>query len=416
MGRGAEGIMIARKLGKDPKLRDLPVLIITGIREQMAFLFPGQAVHPHFVAVDELVEKPVAPKLLLEKVAGAAEDRRSAKGQEQMNAAAAETTTANTTAPPDNGISFVEEIGNLLYASKGNPINTCIQCGTCSATCPVASGGFMDNSPRRIIALIRSGFKEQVLKANTYWYCASCYQCTVRCPRGIDIAELMYGLKRYTVWKTQTQEGLIGPVFSETFVKMILRSGRSYEPVLATTYLFTYGLPEMIQEAQTATAADAQGPAAAAAGPDQAAGQLQAHDQAHHPIGRQGMKTYAYFPGCSLEKMAHSYHASALETSRALGVELQELEDWNCCGATAYFHVDELLAYTLCARNLAMAEKAEAAPRGPVQRVLQEHVLHAGPPAARRGPGRAHQRGAGRGQPQVLRRLRGASPDRGVRQ
>jgi len=69
MGRGAEGIMIARKLGKDPKLRDLPVLIITGIREQMAFLFPGQAVHPHFVAVDELVEKPVAPNLLLEKVA-----------------------------------------------------------------------------------------------------------------------------------------------------------------------------------------------------------------------------------------------------------------------------------------------------------------------------------------------------------
>jgi two-component system, OmpR family, alkaline phosphatase synthesis response regulator PhoP len=69
MGRGAEGIMIARKLGKDPKLRDLPVLIITGIREQMAFLFPGQAVHPHFVEVDELVEKPVPPKLLLEKVA-----------------------------------------------------------------------------------------------------------------------------------------------------------------------------------------------------------------------------------------------------------------------------------------------------------------------------------------------------------
>jgi hypothetical protein len=64
----------------------------------------------------------------------------------------------------------------------------------------------------------------------------------------------MYGLKRYTVWKAQHQEGLIGPVFSETFVKMILRSGRSYEPVLATTYLFTYGLPEMLQEAQTATA------------------------------------------------------------------------------------------------------------------------------------------------------------------
>ena len=68
MGRGAEGIMIARKLRKDPILRDMPVLIITGIREQMAFLFPGEPVHPRFVAVDELVEKPVEPTMLLEKV------------------------------------------------------------------------------------------------------------------------------------------------------------------------------------------------------------------------------------------------------------------------------------------------------------------------------------------------------------
>ncbi|OGO26109.1 MAG: hypothetical protein A2136_04565 [Chloroflexi bacterium RBG_16_54_11] len=68
MGRGAEGIMIARKLRKDVRLREMPVLIITGIREQMAFLFPGEPVHPRFVAVDELVEKPVEPKMLLEKV------------------------------------------------------------------------------------------------------------------------------------------------------------------------------------------------------------------------------------------------------------------------------------------------------------------------------------------------------------
>jgi heterodisulfide reductase subunit B len=69
------------------------------------------------------------------------------------------------------------------------------------------------------------------------------------------------------------------------------------------------------------------------------------------------MSKYAYFPGCSLEKMALSYHQSTMETTRELGVELQELEDWNCCGATTYFHVDELLAYTLVGRNLAMAEK-----------------------------------------------------------
>jgi len=80
MGRGAEGVMIARKIRKDAKLRETPVLIITGIREQIAFLFPGQAVHPHFVPVDELVEKPIEPKLLLEKVSALlklAEERKA---------------------------------------------------------------------------------------------------------------------------------------------------------------------------------------------------------------------------------------------------------------------------------------------------------------------------------------------------
>jgi two-component system, OmpR family, alkaline phosphatase synthesis response regulator PhoP len=70
MGRGAEGIMIARKLRKDAKLREMPVLIITGMREQIAFLFPGEPIHPRFVEIDELVEKPVEPSLLLEKVNG----------------------------------------------------------------------------------------------------------------------------------------------------------------------------------------------------------------------------------------------------------------------------------------------------------------------------------------------------------
>lgn len=70
------------------------------------------------------------------------------------------------------------------------------------------------------------------------------------------------------------------------------------------------------------------------------------------------MKQYAYFPGCSLEKIALSYHISSMESSKKLGIELKELEDWNCCGATTYFHVDQLLANTLVARNLAIAEKA----------------------------------------------------------
>jgi heterodisulfide reductase subunit C len=146
---------------------------------------------------------------------------------------------------------FRTEVASLLHAAEGSPINTCIQCGTCSATCPVA--GYMDYTPRRLIAMINMGLKEEVLNSNTFWYCASCYHCTVRCPREIDIAELMYALKRYSIWKHLHKEDLVGPVFSEAFVKTIVRSGRSYEPVLAPSYMFSFSVQKFLQEAITAT-------------------------------------------------------------------------------------------------------------------------------------------------------------------
>ena len=148
-------------------------------------------------------------------------------------------------------LSFSQEVTNLLHAADGDPIETCIQCGTCSGTCPAVE--FMDHTPRELIGLIRSDLKDNVLASNTFWLCASCYHCTVRCPAKINITGLMYGLKRYTIWKNQHQEGLIGPQFSEAFVKTILRSGRSYEPVLAPAYIFSFSLGKFLQETQTAT-------------------------------------------------------------------------------------------------------------------------------------------------------------------
>ena len=111
----------------------------------------------------------------------------------------------------------------------------------------------MDHTPRQIIAMINQNMKEQVLESNTFWYCASCYYCTVRCPQEINITELMYALKRYSIWKGHYQEGLIGPIFSEAFVKMIVSGGRSFEPVLAPSYIFSFSLREFIQEISGAT-------------------------------------------------------------------------------------------------------------------------------------------------------------------
>jgi heterodisulfide reductase subunit C len=104
-----------------------------------------------------------------------------------------------------------------------------------------------------MIGMVLADMKDDILASNTFWFCASCFHCTVRCPSEIDIAELMYALKRYSIWKHTYQEGLVGPIFSETFVKTILRSGRSFEPVMATSYLFSSGVKKLIQEASMAT-------------------------------------------------------------------------------------------------------------------------------------------------------------------
>ena len=70
---------------------------------------------------------------------------------------------------------------------------------------------------------------------------------------------------------------------------------------------------------------------------------------------------YGYYPGCSLSHSAAPYDLSTRAVARALGLELQELQDWNCCGATEYIALNRTAAYALVGRNLALAE-AQLAP------------------------------------------------------
>ena len=65
---------------------------------------------------------------------------------------------------------------------------------------------------------------------------------------------------------------------------------------------------------------------------------------------------YAYYPGCSLEINAAAYDHSVREVADLLDIKLQEIDDWNCCGATEYFSQDELTACAVVARNLALVD------------------------------------------------------------
>jgi len=69
------------------------------------------------------------------------------------------------------------------------------------------------------------------------------------------------------------------------------------------------------------------------------------------------MNKYAYYPGCSIKGSAKQYEESLFSVCNTLGIELEELPDWNCCGATMYVSVDEKISFALSSRNLVMAEE-----------------------------------------------------------
>ncbi|TES93084.1 MAG: disulfide reductase [Desulfobacteraceae bacterium] len=65
----------------------------------------------------------------------------------------------------------------------------------------------------------------------------------------------------------------------------------------------------------------------------------------------------SFYPGCSLEGMANDYARSIDTVFRDLGIDLVEIEDWSCCGATAAHSLSQTMSVVLPARNLAVAEK-----------------------------------------------------------
>jgi len=69
------------------------------------------------------------------------------------------------------------------------------------------------------------------------------------------------------------------------------------------------------------------------------------------------MSEYTFYPGCAMESNAKAYYDSLMEIAEPLGIHLKEIDDWNCCGATEYVGINLIPAYSLIARNLALAAK-----------------------------------------------------------
>jgi heterodisulfide reductase subunit C len=127
--------------------------------------------------------------------------------------------------------SFLRQVKNI---PGGESLKKCIQCGTCTGTCPVSYT--MDITPREIIALFRAGDIETILSSRTIWICASCYSCTIRCPQGVKVTDILYTLKRLAMENEIFPKKFPVYALSNAFVKFTNMFGRSYEPGLILAY------------------------------------------------------------------------------------------------------------------------------------------------------------------------------------
>jgi heterodisulfide reductase subunit C len=93
--------------------------------------------------------------------------------------------------------SFVGKVEEI----SGQNLLACYQCGKCSAGCPSISD--MDILPNQIIRYAQLGFKDELLQSKSIWICASCFTCNARCPKGVNVAEVIEAIRQILLRKRE---------------------------------------------------------------------------------------------------------------------------------------------------------------------------------------------------------------------
>ena len=103
--------------------------------------------------------------------------------------------------PGGANASFRAKVSEL----SGENLNICFQCGACSSGCPLTEE--MDLLPSKVMRLVQLG-SDEALGSKTIWVCSTCFNCEVRCPRGIDVANVMEALRQLMMRKKFSQVSL----------------------------------------------------------------------------------------------------------------------------------------------------------------------------------------------------------------
>lgn len=116
--------------------------------------------------------------------------------------------------------------GSDPLAAVRKLIQPCIQCGTCTGSCPNAFA--MDLTPRVLWRLVLRGEVDEIFESRTFTLCSSCYSCTLRCPRQLPVTEAMAGLKQEAA-RRRPELHRPSTAFSRTFMDSVRRHGRVNE-------------------------------------------------------------------------------------------------------------------------------------------------------------------------------------------
>ena len=91
------------------------------------------------------------------------------------------------------------EFTRKVIDAGGKTVNLCFQCGTCTGSCP--SGRQTAFRVRKVVRRAQLGFEEDVLPSDDLWLCTTCFTCYERCPRGVEIVDIIMALRNMAVRK-----------------------------------------------------------------------------------------------------------------------------------------------------------------------------------------------------------------------
>ena len=136
-----------------------------------------------------------------------------------------------TAAPPDRQDEAAPDVTALNAIRE--KIKSCIQCGTCTASCPNEFA--MDLTPRRLWRMVLMGETEAIFASRTFTLCSACYSCALRCPRGLPLTDAMHDLKQ-VAYREQMARYKPSTAFYGHFMNTIRRHGRIRETEFISRY------------------------------------------------------------------------------------------------------------------------------------------------------------------------------------